>query len=239
MSPLTYTDLSLIIPVYGDLRWPTCWDDWIFEFLSDDDMKLRQRVDMAAECQRLALDIILRALCGLRLEREQVLSLGSVVKEAQRRVRLRNTSAFPAPLWMPTPNNRALRRVREELDAFLGPVVEERLHASEGTDMLSALARARDDQGQAFTRQELLDQTKTLFAAGFETTATAMAWAMCEVADDPVLADRLAEEARAAMAGQPVDRTTLDRLPLAGRVVEEVLRLHPPVYNIGRHSIND
>jgi cytochrome P450 len=114
-------------------------------------MNRDQRVDMAAECQRLALDIILRALCGLRLEREQVLSLGAVVKEAQRRVRIRNTSAIPAPLWMPTPNNQALRRVREELDAFLGPVVEERLGWSEGTDMLSALARARDDQGQAFT----------------------------------------------------------------------------------------
>ena len=214
-----------------------CWTDMVPDLRSS--MNRDQRVDMAAECQRLALDIILRALCGLKLEQEQVLSLGAVVKEALRRVRIRNTSAIPAPLWMPTPNNRALRRVREELDAFLGPVVEERLHASEGTDMLSALARARDDQGQAFTRQELLDQTKTLFAAGFETTATAMAWAMCEVADDPLLADRLAEEARVAMAGQPVDRSTLDRLPLAGRVVEEVLRLHPPVYNIGRHSIND
>jgi cytochrome P450 len=161
------------------------------------------------------------------------------VKDALYRVRIRNTSVFPLPLWIPTPNNQALHKTREELDRFLGPVVEERLGRSDGADMLSALARARDDQGQAFTREELLDQTKTLFAAGFETTATAMAWAMCELADHPELADRLAEEARSAFEGQPIDRTTLDRLPLAGRVVEEVLRLHPPVYNIGRHSIHD
>lgn len=199
----------------------------------------REPVDMASECQCLALDIILQALCGLKLGRERVLHFGTLVKDALHRVRIRNTSALPMPLWMPTPNNQALHRVRAELDRFLGPVVEERLGRSDGTDMLSALARARDDQGEAFTRQELLDQTKTLFGAGFETTATAMAWAMCELADHSGLADRLAEEAQSALEGRPVDRSTLDRLPLAGRFVDEVLRLHPPVYNIGRHSIRD
>lgn len=214
-----------------------CWGEMEGDLSSAADRG--ERVDMASECQRLSLDIILRALCGLKLERERLLHFGTLVKDALYRVRIRNTSVFPLPLWIPTPNNRALQRVREELDRFLGPVVEERLGRSDGTDMLSALARARDDQGQGFTCEELLDQTKTLFAAGFETTATAMAWVLCELADHPELADRLAEEARAAIEAQPIDRTTLERLPLAGRVIEEVLRLHPPVYNIGRHSIRD
>lgn len=211
-----------------------CWADVEADLLRRIDRP--EGIDMAAECLRLAMDVILRALCGLKLPPEQVRMFGNTVTNALVRVRIRNTTVFPAPQWIPTPNNIALRRIRQSLDAFLGPVVEEKLRNPEGSDMLSALARARDESGAAFTFQELLDQTKTLFAAGFETTATAMAWVMCELADHPDLADRLAEEARRALDSQDIDRSTIDRLPLAGRVVEEVLRLHPPVYNMGRQS---
>jgi cytochrome P450 len=214
-----------------------CWNDVERDLLQT--IARGQKVDMAAECLRLAMDIILRALCGMQLPAPRVRLFGDLVTDALFRIRVRNTTVFPAPLWIPTPNNVALHRIRRALDAFLGPIVEERLRHPEGSDMLSALARARDESGVPFTHQELLDQTKTLFAAGFETSATAMAWAMCELADNPHLADQLAAEANLALNGQDIDRSTLDRLPLAGRFVDEVLRLHPPVYNLGRFCLQD
>ena len=214
-----------------------CWND------AEQDCRKQiaagRGVDMVLVCQRLALDVILRALCSLRLEAEEMDRFGALVKAALLRLRMRNNSLVSPPLWLPTPNNRVIHRVRHALDAFLGPVVDSCMERPEGEDMLSALARARDKQGCGFTRQELLDQTKTLFAAGFETTATAMAWVMCELADRPDLCDQLAAEAEGAFAVDEVSRSTIDRLPLAGRVVEEVLRVYPPVYNLGRRSRHD
>jgi len=214
-----------------------CWDD--AEQDCRKQMAEGRAVDMVQVCQRIALDVILRALCNLQLEAEQMDHFGALVKASLLRLRLRNNALVSPPLWLPTPNNRVIHQVRQALDAFLGPVVENCREHPEGDDMLCAMARARDEQGAAFTRQELLDETKTLFAAGFETTATAMAWVMCELADRPDLCDRLAAEADGAFGVAEVSRNTIDQLPLAGRVVEEALRLYPPVYNLGRHSRQD
>jgi len=214
-----------------------CWKD--LEQNCRKQIAERRELDMVLVCQRLALDVILRALCSLQLQAEEADYFGALIKAALLRLRIRNTSLFSPPLWLPTTNNRVIHRVRHTLDAFLGPVVDSRMKEPEADDMLSALARARDEHGQGFTRQELLDQTKTLFAAGFETTATAMVWMMCELADRPDLCDRLAAEADSAFCGGEVSRSTIDQLPLAGRVVEEVLRVYPPVYNLGRRSRHD
>jgi cytochrome P450 len=214
-----------------------CWNDIERDYLKR--MAEGRAVDMVLLCQRLALDVILRALCSLQLETEEVDHFGALVKAALLRLRMRNNAVVSAPLWLPTANNRVIHRVRHALDAFLGPVVDRCMDQPEGDDMLSALARAKDEQGFGFTREELLDQTKTLFAAGFETTATAMAWVMCELADRPELCDRLSAEADSAFGTDEVSRSTIDQLPLAGRVVEEALRLYPTVYNLGRRSRHD
>lgn len=210
--------------------WQKMADEW--------SNKIGQPIEINNEAQFLALNVILKALSGTSQDRQGSDHFGAAVKDGLYRIRRRNTSLFPAPFWLPTANNRALRQIRQELDTFLGPLVLARQKDQEGDDMLSALARARDDQGLPFTHEELLSQTKTLFAAGFETTATGLAWAMCELSEYPDICERLAEEANEAEVHLRVDSSTFDRLPLAGRVVDEILRLYPSVYNLGRQSIN-
>jgi hypothetical protein len=47
-----------------------------------------------------------------------------------------------------------------------------------GKDMFTLLMSARDEAGEPFTNEELRDELATLLAAGHETTATALTWAL-------------------------------------------------------------
>lgn len=198
-----------------------------------------EAIDARIDLQRFALDGITAALCGIEPPLEAADRFGALVRDALFEVRKRNTAIVRMPSWIPTGQRRILRRMSEAFEAFLGPVIEERLRDPEGRDILSALVRARDASGEGFSRGELLDQTKTLFGAGFETTATGLAWALCEVMDHPGLCDAIGEEASAAEIDGEVSGAALERLSLARRVIEETLRLNPPVYTLGREVVAD
>lgn len=85
----------------------------------------------------------------------------------------------------------------------------------------------------AFSDEGLVHQMMTFLAAGHETTATAMTWAIYELCRQPSLQTRLREEVRANLltlnnpefdlSGSP------DKLPFLHAVCNEVLRTHPPV----------
>jgi cytochrome P450 len=110
----------------------------------------------------------------------------------------------------------AYRRQREELDRELLAEIARRRRVEdlgERTDILSLLLQARDDDGEPLSDGELRDELVTLLVAGHETTAAALSWALLELASHPSVQDRLA-------AGEE---------GLAAAVVDETLRLHPPV----------
>jgi cytochrome P450 len=94
-------------------------------------------------------------------------------------------------------------------------------------DVLSLLLAARDDEGQGMSDQELRDELMTLLLAGYETTATALAWTIDEAARRPdVLAGILAEPG--AADGEPA--------PYLDATFKEALRLHPVAPLIARRA---
>lgn len=103
--------------------------------------------------------------------------------------------------------------LQEEIDAARqDPALDER------TDLLALLVRASAADAQGLQDEELRDQLMTLVAAGHETTATAMAWSLLELARHQSIQDRCADEIAAG-----------DDLPYLGAVLKEALRLHPVV----------
>ncbi|KAL8832278.1 MAG: hypothetical protein Q9170_004935, partial [Blastenia crenularia] len=85
-----------------------------------------------------------------------------------------------------------------------------------------------------FTEENLVDQMMTFLAAGHETTATAMIWAVHCLCQSPHYQTRLREEIRANLPSiedpsTPITAETLDRLPFLHAVCNEVLRLQSPV----------
>jgi cytochrome P450 len=119
-----------------------------------------------------------------------------------------------------SPGGRFARRLRAA-DAALYEEIERRRtepDLQERSDVLSALLRARDEEGQPMTDAELRDELFTMLGAGHETTATGLAFAFeLLLRNPPVLARLRAELERGE------DDCYLDA------VVKETLRLRPVI----------
>ena len=102
-------------------------------------------------------------------------------------------------------------------------------------DVLTALLAGLD--GDVLSDAELLDQVRSLMAAGFDTTAGAAAWLVLELGRHPEVRAALADEADAVLGGRAPTIEDLRSLPLALGAVQEVLRLWPPGPAAPRMSI--
>jgi len=199
---------------------------------------------LTADMQRLTLAVIGRALLSTDVNGNDALRFGQAVRDGQVLIRRRNTSAWNAPMWIPTRGNRRLREARAALDTYLDPYLQSRRTDVDSekpiTDMLDALLQARDpDTGEALPHDALRDETKTLFLAGFETTATALIWALYMLARHSEAADRLYDELDQVLGGNPPAYEDLERLTWTQQIVQETLRLYPPVYNLGRQCVTE
>lgn len=200
-----------------------------------------QPIELAGEMQQLALSVIGHALFSVEVGWSNAARFARAVRDALRLLRRRNTAIVRFPHWLPTPLNRSLERTRQVLDDYLWPIIRARRAAADGgEDILGALLRVRDpESGDALADQEVLDETKTLFTAGFETTATALTWALHLLATHPEVAARWHEEADRVLGGRAPGWDDLERLPYTAQIVQETLRLYPPVYSLGRECVDD
>ncbi|MBZ4321384.1 cytochrome P450 [Streptomyces sp. SCA2-4] len=153
----------------------------------------------------------------------------------------------PAADRLPTPGNRRYDRARSRLRGAIGRLIAGRADgapdagADQG-DLLSLLLSAGRDgpDGRALTDDEIADQLVTFFAAGTETSGSALAWALHLLGGHPEVARRLRAEVDAVLGDAPA--ATLAHLPdlrLTAAVVNEALRLYPPAWLLTRTTTSD
>jgi enediyne biosynthesis protein E7 len=110
-------------------------------------------------------------------------------------------------------------------------------------DLLAAMmGSGRPDQNQLdqkLSDRELYDQVLTMVMAGHETTAKALTWTLHVLAGQPEVADAVRRELRAVLGGRLPTAADLPALGLTRRVVDEVVRLYPPVWLISRRATRD
>jgi hypothetical protein len=182
------------------------------------------RLDLYPVGRRLVLDIVVRALFGAQLI-DQLDEIDVLQRSGQR--------FLGSPVWRqwsPAPwgVRAAARRDRDRLDAIIGAAIDSiRTGDHSGrTDVLDHLVR-----NSGLDDAEIRDQVKTLIGAGFDTTASTLAWTLLEATLQRGLWTRLRAEADAVLgpAGEAgtADEDRLAALSLAGATVRETLRLHP------------
>jgi len=117
---------------------------------------------------------------------------------------------------------------------------KEKLEKNELTDV-DILSVALESGG--FTEENLVDQLMTFLAAGHETTATAMTWAIYLLCLHPEVQTRLRQEIREKLPSieedVSVDSQQIDHMPYLSAVCNEVLRCYPPVPLTLREAAHD
>ncbi len=108
---------------------------------------------------------------------------------------------------------------------------------SEHFDFLSMYLDATDKQGRGFSDAELLDELMTLIVAGFETSANTLNWVWYLLAEHPDVEAKVIEESRRLVPTvSAVSAGALTDMQYTQQVLEETLRLYPPVWLFTRRS---
>jgi cytochrome P450 len=104
--------------------------------------------------------------------------------------------------YLPTANNRKMRRNNREVESILREIIGKRIQAmerGEGTkdDMLGLLLETnmRDDMGM--TIEDVIEECKVFYFAGMETTSVLLTWTMVVLSMHPEWQDRAREEVTA------------------------------------------
>jgi cytochrome P450 len=195
-------------------------------------------IDVAAEMNALTLTIVGETLFDRDLSGDAA-DAGRALRVALEVTAQRAMSYFVGPIWLPTARNRAFRRAVRTLDGVVFEIIDARRRAHEpGRDLLGMLMAARDEEtGEGMSRGQLRDEVMTFLLAGHETTAAALAWTWYLLALHPDVAERAREEVLGVIGDRAPAIDDLARMPLARMVVEEAMRLYPPVWGISRQAI--
>jgi cytochrome P450 len=196
--------------------------------------------DIYRDTTKLALTIVSTTLFDADLHGSMP-EVERVLADAMEALSSRLDTPLPLPNWVPTPALRRLKRARERLDRVIDAFIEQRRRSDgSGKDLLSLLLAARDaDTGGQLTARQVRDEAVTIFVAGFETTAIAMAWAFWLLARHPDVAARLRSEITSVLQGRLPTSDDLPRLGLLDGVVHEALRLYPPAWVFARDVLED
>jgi len=195
------------------------------------------------ELMRLTLTVVVRALFGVEVGGHTD-TVGEAFTTALEVTNERIISPLPYQPWLyrlPTRSNRAFRQAVDTLEGLVrGLIAQRRAAGSQAEDLLGMLMAASDaDTGDTFDDAQLRDEVMTLLLAGHETTATALAWTFHLLAQHPEVEATLHAEVDAALGGRMPTVADLPRLRYVGCVVEEAMRLYPPIWAIPRVPVED
>jgi cytochrome P450 len=198
-----------------------------------------QEIDLVDDMMALTQRIIVRTMFSTDLG-----AAASVVKRTWPIVNRRIGETFwstKLETRLPSPANLRFQRAIRELDAVVyGLIADRRRAGTDGTDLLSMLLSARDeDTGERMTDRQLRDEVMTMLLAGHETTSLALSWTYVLLADRPAVVERIADEAERTLDGGPATLDAVERLTWTRMVVQEVLRVYPPAWGFSRLALAD
>jgi len=187
-------------------------------------------LDALAEMARLTAVIICRTIFGRHLPESSAERIVAGFSDFQARVgQMDVLSLLGLPDIVPRLHGRAVRAsaalIRGELDRLIGDILAgDPGEPSLVRDMAEAASPAT---GQRMPRDAIRNEAAVLFMAGHETTANTLAWVWYLLSQAPWAEERVAAEA--AALGRPATHADMGALPYTRAVIQETLRLYPPI----------
>jgi cytochrome P450 len=197
----------------------------------------QETADLFSELGRLGLEIAAAALFSMSNERHVSVIRDMMVMYGARIGRPR-VADFILPHWVPTPAQVRRTRFRRRLMQLIDTVIRERAATFE-PDSPRDLFDLLYHQMSGLAPDEMADHVSTMIAAGHETTAMTLFWALEILAQDSDLQEQVASEAEAISHDPALAGESLSQLRFTEAVVRETLRLFPQAFMIGRQAITN
>ncbi|KAF8024214.1 hypothetical protein BT93_F1420 [Corymbia citriodora subsp. variegata] len=190
-------------------------------------------VDAWVDFQSLSGDMISRTAFGSSYEE------GKRIFELQEELAVLTIKALQSvyiPGWrfVPTKMNRRMKNINNEVHALLGDIIRRRekaIRAGEGAgnDLLGLLLESNMKENVGMSLPDVIEECKHFYLAGQETTSVLLAWTMVLLSVHPDWQARAREEILQTFGSRKPDFGGLSHLKYVTMILNEVLRLYPPV----------
>eukprot|EP00253_Pinus_taeda_P020724 PITA_20724 len=208
-----------------------------------------KEIDVRSEFRTLTADIIAHTAFGSSYNEgkevfELQTELGTMVAEAERSVYI------PGSQSIPTKRNRYAWKIDRRIKEILNSIIQSRLESRTtsrtqvgyGSDLLGIMMTANQKElggsqrDLSMTIDEIMDECKTFFLAGHETTSTLLTWAVFLLSINPEWQKILRKEVINVCGTDIPDADMLSRMKSMTMVINETLRLYPPVSSLIRKA---
>ncbi|XP_059645185.1 cytokinin hydroxylase-like [Cornus florida] len=198
---------------------------------------------------RLTADIISRTEFDSSYEKgKQIFHLLTVLQhlcaQASRHL------CLPGSRFFPSKYNREIKSLKMEVERLLMEIIQSRKDCVEigrsssyGNDLLGMLLnemqKKRSGNGFSLNLQLIMDECKTFFFAGHETTALLLTWTIMLLASNPSWQDKARAEVKQVCGDGAPSVDHLPKLTLLNKIINESLRLYPPASVLPRMAFED
>ncbi|WP_261567167.1 cytochrome P450 [Frankia gtarii] len=200
-----------------------------------------QHLDIHAEMTEMTLEIVARTLFDVALDDALIEVVRTALNENMPVAGRLALPGFGAAERLPLPAARRRRASRDALDRTVyGLIARRRAAGATGDDLLCLLLSTQDaETGVRMDDTQVRDEALTLLLAGHETTANALSWTFHLLGANPQAERELHAELDTVLGERPPTIDDLPRLTYTQAVLNESMRLYPPVWAMGRHLVED
>lgn len=201
-------------------------------------------LDIGAEMMQLTLDIIVQTTCSSDSNELRVLISDGVAKFfPQMKFSLWSVLPGVKHVWATRTRRRGQNALRS-LNATLYDLIARRKQVpidERPTDLLTRLiGTPAEGTPPQMTDCDIRDQLMTVITVGHETSAMALAWTWYVLSRYPEIEAGILTEIEGAIGSRTPTIDDLSQLSYTRMVLDEVLRMYPPVHSLGwRQAVAD
>ncbi|KAL2348351.1 hypothetical protein Fmac_002351 [Flemingia macrophylla] len=198
------------------------------------------RVELRPMFAELTFNIIMTMVCGKRYYGEE--NEGTSAEEAKKfREVMNEVSQFglgsnladfvPVLRFFSFSRHGKLVKTGEKLNTFFQGLIDEHRNKKESSDtMIGHLLSLQKSQPEDYSDQIIKGLIMTLYAAGTETSAVALEWAMSNLLNHPEVLEKARIELDAEVGQERlIEEADVTKLTYLQNIISETLRLHPPL----------
>lgn len=197
-------------------------------------------VDVLKELTGLTLGVLGQALLDADLS--AFASVDDSFEAVQDQAMFEMETLGLVPMWLPLARQRRFRRARRDLARIVDELVAQRTAAPRAAadDVLSRLiASTAVEADPRVGERRMRDELVTLLLAGHETTASTLCWTLHLLDRHPRVLERLRAEVVEVIGDRTPGHADLERLTYTSTVLQEAMRLFPPVWILTRNAQGD
>lgn len=191
-------------------------------------------LDMFAEMKHITLSVALQAFFGYNAAFDPEKVTGSLQRIMEY---IYQVNATPEKRTNDASSKEQFEQDIKRLDEMVYEIMEARRDAGEGEDLLSMLLSMRNEDGSRVGPEQIRDEVITHLIAGFESTATSLAWTFYLLAQHPEAEAAMLAEIDQVLAGRDPEAADMETMYYTSGVFAEALRLYPPSWSVVRMSV--